>query len=63
MATHSSIRAWKNPTDRGDWQLQSMGHGLSTDHSRRHRAVKYSEKLSVWSARSFVTYTDPLGQK
>ena len=20
MATHSSILAWKNPTDRGDWQ-------------------------------------------
>ena len=24
MATHSSIRAWRIPMDRGAWQLQSM---------------------------------------
>ena len=24
MATHSSILAWRNPMDRGAWQLQSM---------------------------------------
>ena len=32
MATHSSILAWKNPTDRGAWWatvngLQRVGHG------------------------------------
>ena len=63
MATYSSILAWKNPTDRGDWQLQSVGHDLSTEHSCKLRAIKYSEKLSVWSARSFATYSDSLGQK
>ena len=25
MATHSSIRAWRIPMDRGAWRLQSMG--------------------------------------
>ena len=63
MATYSSILAWKNPMDRGDWQLQSVGHDLSTEHSCKPRAIKYSEKLSVWSARSFATYSDSLGQK
>ena len=26
MVTHSSILAWSIPMDRGDWQLQFMGH-------------------------------------
>jgi len=36
MATHSSILAWKNPMDRGDWQalvhgIARIGHDLATE--------------------------------
>ena len=38
MATHSSILSWRNPMDRGAWQVQSMGlqrvgHDSVTKHS------------------------------
>ena len=29
MATHSSILAWKNPTDRGTWQAKVCGAAKS----------------------------------
>ena len=38
MATHSSILAWRIPTDRGAWWATVHGVG-------HHRATKYSTKL------------------
>ena len=32
MATHSSILAWKNPTDKGAWQ--AMGHRVTKSQPR-----------------------------
>ena len=32
MATHSTILAWKNPMDRGAWQV--AGHGVTKSWTR-----------------------------
>ena len=39
MATHSSILAWENPTDRGAWWATAHGVAKELDmaeHARRH---------------------------
>ena len=33
MTTHSSILAWKNPTDKGDWQTTVHGVAEKSDRT------------------------------
>ena len=63
MATHSSILAWRNPMDRGVWQLQSMrsqrkfGHNWATKHSTAHSLLgdKRNKYINVcWRLKCLV---------
>ena len=47
MATHSSILAWRIPTDRGAWQ--AMVHGVAESDTTEQLSIKqdYTDQITV----------------
>ena len=46
MAAHSSVLAWRIPTDRGAWGLQSLGsHRVSHDRAAKHGMLALKTRL------------------
>ena len=47
MATHSSILAWRIPTDRGAWQ--AMVHGVAESDTTEQLSMKqdYTDQITV----------------
>ena len=41
-ATHSSILAWKNPMDRGAWQVTVHGVAKSVTHTHTHTPTTHT---------------------
>ena len=44
MATHSSIRAWRIPMDRGTWQVTAHGVATKSDttEATEHSTIQHS---------------------
>ena len=61
MATHSSILAWRIPTDRGAWQATSHGvtrsqtrlKQLSTQHTQKYKTLCL--RRALWAVSIFPT--------